>query len=413
MSFLSAADFSREAGIPSERVDALVLLGLLPVAEGEAPFAELDVERVRLVEALEVSGIPLERLAQAVRDGRIPLGQLEGVSSRPIAPSDRSIREIAAELEISLDSVAYVYAMWGLSAPDADEPLRADDAALWDVFASLYQGRIGNLDGFIACNRIFAEGIRKVVDGVTEHLRADFEAGTDATGVTPPERLVALSDEARRVSPLVFAIAQWGLGRFLEHTLTDYFVALAEASVDGDGRRSAHDGTDSSILFLDLSGFTAFAEQHGDAEAAHKAAALGRLVQETAHLWDGRLVKLLGDGAMLHFADATNAVSSGLDFIARVSALDLPAARVGIAAGPVVRKDGDFFGRTVNLAARIADYARPGEVLVNASVADSEAGDGVTYDVVGPVELKGISGRVAVYAAARPRTSPGADIATN
>src|SRR5215211_2987342 len=349
MSPLAADELARRAGVSHERVDSLVALGLIGPSAGDAGFADADVERIRLIEALEVSGTSAERLAEAVRNRRVPLRAITGVSPRVVEFSDRTISEVAARLGISLDLVAYVYAMWGLSAPEPGAPLRADDAALWDAFAAIYRGAIAP-EPFVACNRVFAEGVRKVVDSVAEHLRADFEATfpDDAPG----DRLAALGEEARRV-----------------------------------------------FAFVDLAGFTALAEQLGDAEAAEKAAVFGRLAQETAQRFSGRLIKLLGDGAMLSFPESSRAVESALDLVAGAPSRDLPAARVGIAAGPVVRKDGDVFGRTVNLAARIADYARAGEVLVEEGVTLSGPGGGVEFDLVGPVGLKGVSVPVTVYAA--------------
>jgi adenylate cyclase len=74
---------------------------------------------------------------------------------------------------------------------------------------------------------------------------------------------------------------------------------------------------------------------------------------------------------------------------------------VGIHAGPVVFQEGDYFGRTVNLAARIAEYARPGEVLVSQEVLDAAEGGLVTFTEIGPVELKGVPGTLRLYAAHR------------
>jgi adenylate cyclase len=396
-SAVSKEEFVRRAGVSPERLETLMALGLVATATREPDsmaFIDADVERVRLVEALSASGVSLDKLAAAVRAGQVPLAAISRVSPRAIEISERSIAEIAHELGISLDLVAYVYAMWGLSAPEPDEPLRADDEALWQIFATIYRGRI-DPQPFVACNRIFAEGIRKVVDGIDEHLRRDLEASDGSAG----DRLIAVGQEARRVAPLVAGIAEWGLNRFLEHALTDYFVALAEQVVDGDVDRPAPEAATSSIAFLDLTGFTALAEERGDAVAAEKAAALGQIVQETAQRFRGRLVKLLGDGAMLSFAKPVDAVRGGLQLVARVRSLDLPPARVGIASGAVVRKDGDLFGRTVNKAARIADYARPMEVLVDESVAEEAGRAGIQFTKVGPVELKGVPGLVTVLAA--------------
>jgi adenylate cyclase len=79
----------------------------------------------------------------------------------------------------------------------------------------------------------------------------------------------------------------------------------------------------------------------------------------------------------------------------------LPPAHVGIHAGPVIFQDGDYFGRTVNLAARIADYAKPGQVLVSQEVVDAVDIAPVSFVQIGPVELKGIPGTLRLYIAGR------------
>jgi class 3 adenylate cyclase len=102
-------------------------------------------------------------------------------------------------------------------------------------------------------------------------------------------------------------------------------------------------------------------------------------------------VKLLGDGVMFHFPDPGRAVLCGLELVDRIPLVGLPQARVGLHSGPVVFQNGDYFGRTVNVAARITDYARPGEVLVSEEVVAATDGlQAVRYQPVGPVSLKGL-----------------------
>jgi adenylate cyclase len=73
---------------------------------------------------------------------------------------------------------------------------------------------------------------------------------------------------------------------------------------------------------------------------------------------------------------------------------------MGMSSGPVVFQDGDYFGGTVNVATRITDYARPGEVLVSDSVATATAGlHGVRYQLIGPIALKGVLTPVTLHAA--------------
>jgi adenylate cyclase len=99
-------------------------------------------------------------------------------------------------------------------------------------------------------------------------------------------------------------------------------------------------------------------------------------------------VKWLGDGVMFYFEEPEDAVLAALDMVKLVASHALPPAHVGIHAGPVVFQEGDYFGRTVNIAARIADYARPGEVLVSQEVVDAGGGRPVTFTEIGPVELR-------------------------
>ena len=84
-----------------------------------------------------------------------------------------------------------------------------------------------------------------------------------------------------------------------------------------------------------------------------------------------------------------------------LAAAGLPPAHVGLHAGPVLFQEGDYFGQTVNVTARIADYARPGEVLVTQVVADASQEQGIAFEEIGPVELKGVSGTVHLLRAHR------------
>ena len=104
---------------------------------------------------------------------------------------------------------------------------------------------------------------------------------------------------------------------------------------------------------------------------------------------------------MFHFPDPAQAVLCGLDMVERAPASGLPPAHVGVNAGPVVFRDGDYFGRTVNIASRIATQAEPGQVLVSDDVVAAARPDGVRFQEVGPVELKGVASPVVLHRAVR------------
>ena len=155
------------------------------------------------------------------------------------------------------------------------------------------------------------------------------------------------------------------------------------------------------MCFLDITGYTRLTQERGDAAAADLAAKLARLVQRTSVRHGGRPVKWLGDGVMLHFPNPGHGVVAALEMVAAVAEAGLPPAHVGLHAGPVIFQEGDYFGQTVNLASRIAEYARPGEVIVSRAVVDASAATPVTFDEVATVELKGVSGAIDLYAASR------------
>ena len=113
----------------------------------------------------------------------------------------------------------------------------------------------------------------------------------------------------------------------------------------------------------------------------------------------GTPIKWLGDGVMFYFRDPGPGVRAALQMLDVLAAAGLPPAHVGLHTGPVLLQHGDYFGQTVNLSARIADYARPGEVLVSQAVADASQEDGIAFLDVGQVELKGVSGSTHVLRA--------------
>jgi adenylate cyclase len=126
---------------------------------------------------------------------------------------------------------------------------------------------------------------------------------------------------------------------------------------------------------------------------------LAVLVQEAAARHGGRTLKWIGDGVELYFRRPGDAVLCALELCEKIPAIDIPGAHVGINAGPLVYENGDFYGRTVNIAARIAAHATAGQVLVSEAVASHAAGAPVRFTALGPVAFKGVSEDVVVLEA--------------
>jgi adenylate cyclase len=185
-----------------------------------------------------------------------------------------------------------------------------------------------------------------------------------------------------------------------EHTWMANVVEAVEATLEKAGLYHAV-AQPPAMCFLDLTGYTRLTEERGDAAAAATAATLGQLVQASAQDHGGRAVKWLGDGVMLYFPKPEAAVISALELTDGLPAAGLPPAHAGIDAGPVIFQDGDYFGRTVNVAARIAAHAGPGQVLVSDGVVRSTDNPAIKFVDEGLVELKDLAHPIRLHRASR------------
>ena len=155
---------------------------------------------------------------------------------------------------------------------------------------------------------------------------------------------------------------------------------------------------EAAFLFADIVGFTAYTETHGDAAAAELAWRL-RLGVEAQLGHDAHVVKTLGDAVMARIADPAEAAVAGLRIVDRaLPGAGDPQVRVGVHRGPAVECMGDFFGTAVNVAARVAALAAPGEVLVTEDVVRHARERGLALDDRGEHVLRNLAAPVGLAA---------------
>jgi adenylate cyclase len=158
-----------------------------------------------------------------------------------------------------------------------------------------------------------------------------------------------------------------------------------------------------TFLFADLAGFTALTEAHGDEEAVKLVEEFSEAVEAELPAVRGEHVKTIGDALMLRIPDPGDAVLVALriahDVITEHGA---PAVRVGLHHGPAVERNGDYFGASVNLAARVSGLASGGEVLLTGKTA-ALAPDlgGVLYESRGRQMLRNVAEPIEIFAALR------------
>lgn len=161
-----------------------------------------------------------------------------------------------------------------------------------------------------------------------------------------------------------------------------------------------------TFVFADIAGYTALTEAHGDADAAELAATFCRQISEVAGASGGEVIKTIGAAVMVRHPDPSAAVVLGLIAAHDVMAgHGFPAVRVGMHHGPALAREGDWFGATVNLAARVAALAAGGQVLVTDAVR-AAAGDldGIEFQSKGEPRMRNVPLPVPLFAAVRGAT---------
>ena len=162
-----------------------------------------------------------------------------------------------------------------------------------------------------------------------------------------------------------------------------------------------------TFLFADLAGFTALTEVHGDDRAADLVSRFCREV--SAMLPQGaEQVKSIGDAVLVRVPDAAAAVRLGIRIVEEIGGRhEFPVVRVGMHSGPAVERAGDWFGSTVNVAARVAGAAEGGEVLITDDTRTCAAGlTDVAFDDRGARRLRNVGSTVQLYRARRSGTRP-------
>jgi class 3 adenylate cyclase len=393
-------ELARRAGVDVGFLDRLVEHRVVSGGEDDTRFTRADIRRARFVFGLERGGVPLDAVGAAIRSGALSLAFFDaGYWDRFGGLATKTYRVLSDETGLSLDLLLAVRESMGFARPEPDDPVREDELVVIPLLRTLIA--IGAdpvvLERHI---RIWGESLRRIAEADGNFYRSQIEAPLLEAGLSWSDMVRAASDASEAMVPFLDPALLSMYHAQSEHTWLANVVEAVEASLENAGLHRSI-SRPPAMCFLDLSGFTRLTEERGDEAAAEMSAALGTLVQRASHGRGGRPVKSLGDGVMVYFRDPGAGVLFALAMQEEIPAADLPQVHVGIAAGTVVFQDGDYFGRTVNLASRIAAHATAGQVLVNAEVANATTDPLVEFVDLGSVELKGVSQPVRIHEARR------------
>jgi len=397
-----AGAFSREqaaarAGVTIDRLAELLTLQIIKPRSADE-FSVGDVRRARLVETLIEAGLPIDALAEGFRRGLLTLDFVDGAEyDRFPQMSEESFGQVAERTGIPFALLAVIRETGGFASPSVDDLVREDELRVVP-FVEI-QVRLG-FDPVAIERLLRAEGdsLRRVAEAEAEWWRSQVSDPRLASGQTGIGLAAVDVSAELNMAGQEALLAIWNAQQ--AQTWTANIIGGFEYLLAREGVYQPLDRPP-AICFLDVTGYTRLTQERGDHAAADLAESLSKIVKRSSADHAGRPVKWLGDGVMFYFRDPGNGVLAALEMVDGVVAAGLPPAHVGLHAGPVVMQEGDYYGQTVNVASRIAEYARPGEVLVSEAVVQAAGASGLAFDDIGNVELKGVSGVVRLAAARR------------
>jgi adenylate cyclase len=384
---LTAAQVAREASAPEAYVRELVDAGML-AAGADGLHGPDDVSRVRLAHELAPGGIGIDDLQWLIDEGKLQLIDIPRMGPDS-EPSGRTFAGFRADLGDKGELLPAIYAAFGLGLPAPDALMQVSEEEAIRGFLDVWAMVDDRPEVYLRAARIAGEGIR--------HLQLGTIDLFEELGGSPPSRLKRGMPRRQAVAPSVRMaevmdrLIVWLFTRHSEHEIYSRIVAYIEGGLAGAGRMPARVQEPNAIAFVDLTGYTERTAAAGDELAARVATTLQVIAQSVSAAHGGRVIKLLGDGVMLRFGSPVTAVAAVRELLGRIADAELPQAHAGIAAGPFVVRDGDVYGHTVNVAARVASAAASGELLVTADIAERLADAGVALEDAGEFRLKGIA----------------------
>jgi adenylate cyclase len=331
--------------------------GLLEGIENERARAE----RVALLTQLTAAGIGLDELRRAAAEQRLPLLQVE----RMLGTEEYTPREVAEAAGIPIETILRHRQALGLPRPDPDDRVLTDsDVEVARRLKGFYDAGLPE-QGLLEVTRVLGEGLARVAATLRPLVRDTFlEPGIGEAELS--ERYAAASSQ---LGPQLGVVMQHILNMHLRDQLRTDVVGRAELA-----RGGVIGAVEMSIAFADLVGFTKLGER---VPAEELGAIAGRLTElaTLAARPPVRLVKTIGDAAMLVSPDPDALLAASLELVAAAEAEGeaFPQLRAGVATGWALGRAGDWYGSPVNLASRITAIARSGTVV--ASEATREAAD--------------------------------------
>ena len=387
---MTLARAAQRVGVTAPTLRRWIRGGLVPQYDGS--WTRAAIGQARVVAKMRERGHSLGEIRRATEQGRLAYGFLE-----ELFPSDEarvSLRDASAETGLEAGLIERLVSGLGITSEPRDTISQDEMQLLRYVAAVLDSGF--PLVALLQLMRVYGQAMARVADAEVRlfHLYVHEPLmRSGSTGVETAEQMNAIS---RRVLPLAGPVLDSVHQRYLQYFVEQDVVGHMETDLDGTatdlGRMRV------AIAFADLAGYTRLTEEEGELTAVDAVERFVEAVQATLPD-EARVIKTIGDEAMIIGSDPAALTDWAVGFQSMQSGRPLP--RIAVHAGVALFRDGDYYGRDINIASRVAARSAGGEVLVTRSVVDlvSPSAAHLEFERIGEVRLKGFNESTEVFVA--------------
>jgi adenylate cyclase len=386
MSDVTLAEVARRLEVSPATLRRWVKEGIVPLPNGT--WTPAAIAHARIVGRLRERGHSLGELREAANSGRLAYGYMEDLF--PAAEGDYTLEQAARETGLEAALIERVFTAIGTPAHQL-RAISEDDLQLLRYIAAVL-GAGFPLVAFLQLFRVYGQALAQIADAEVRLFHLYVHEPLIRDGVPGLEMAEEMEGLARDLLPLSSPIMDHLHQRYLQHFVEQDVVGHLESDAGGDldlGRVRV------TIAFADLAGYTRLTEEAGEEHAVDIVERFVEAVELTLPD-DARVVKTIGDEVMIVGNDPAALADWAIGF--QELHPERPRPRIGIHSGAVLYRDGDYYGRAVNLAARVAARAAGGEVLVTREIVDA-AGPHLRLHRIGEVKLKGFASATELYLA--------------
>jgi adenylate cyclase len=376
---LSLTEAARRVGVAPATLRRWARAGLVPQHDDDG-WTNADVGQARVVARMRERGHSLSDIRAATEEGRLAYAYTEDL----FAAADGRYTLSEAARESGLEPALIERIVTAIGFPTQAETLTEEDLNLVRYAASALDAGFP-LVALLQLVRVYGQAIAQIADAEVRlfHLYVHeplMRSGSPGTEIA--EDMMSLS---RVLLPLASPVMDQIHERYLQYFVEQDVVGHMEADLDGAAADLGRVRV--AIAFADLTGYTRLTEEAGELQALD---AVERFVDavEVTLPDNARVIKMIGDEVMVVGTDPSALIDWAVGFQRLQTERPLP--RIGIHYGEVLYRDGDYYGRDVNIAARIAARSAGGEVLVTRPVVE-HAGSHLEFDRIGEIILKGFT----------------------